>query len=79
MLNIADHFTRVNVKKAPTESKDRVFGMLFGTQDGRKVDICASVEMLCPVSEGKHALRRDIFETSLKLCTSSLHVLCLIA
>lgn len=68
VLNIADHFTRVNVGKPAGGPAPRVFGMLFGTQDGRKVDICASVEMLCPPVDGKPTLRRDIFDKSLRLC-----------
>ena len=67
VLSISDHFTRVNVGSAAS-GRMRVFGLLFGTQDGRKVDICASVELLCPLVDGKHTLRRDIFDQSVKLC-----------
>jgi hypothetical protein len=69
VLNIADHFTRVNVGNAPGTTPSRVFGLLFGTQDGRNADICSSVEILCTHADGKYTIRQDIMETSMKLCT----------
>jgi len=42
--------------------------MLFGTQEGLRVDICAAVDFLCTQgSDGSYTLRRDIFDTSKEL------------
>lgn len=40
VVSIADHFTRSRIRS----SAERVFGMLLGTQEGRKVEIFTSFE-----------------------------------
>jgi hypothetical protein len=45
VVSIADHFTRAKVR----DKQERVFGMLLGIQQGRKVEIFTSFE--CAVGE----------------------------
>ena len=43
IVNISDHYTRSKVRN----NEERVFGCLMGKQEGRKVEIFNSFELVC--------------------------------
>jgi COP9 signalosome complex subunit 6 len=58
IINISDHYTRVKVntpapKKGAKQEEIRVIGCLYGTQEGRRVEVRTSFEMVYTVIEGK--------------------------
>jgi hypothetical protein len=65
VLSVTDHFTREKLKSGATP---KVFGMIFGTQDGRVVEICASTESVCTVVDGRAVVDRENFDMNCKLC-----------
>ncbi len=59
MLSITDHFTRVKMglgAAAMGAAPPRVFGMLFGRQSGRKVEIYEAKELNVVVGDGRGPL-----------------------
>ena len=56
LINVSDHYTRVKVKRLSAQKEvPRVFGVLFGVQNGLVVDIFESTEMVYTIdgSTGK--------------------------
>ncbi len=59
VLSITDHFTRVKMglgAAAMGAAPPRVFGMLFGRQSGRKVEIYEAKELNVVVGDGRGPL-----------------------
>jgi COP9 signalosome complex subunit 6 len=52
IINITDHFTRGYTNVTDTAA-DRIFGVLFGVQDGLKVDIHTSFEIKYDIVDGQ--------------------------
>jgi COP9 signalosome complex subunit 6 len=47
IINISDHYTRAKVQRTPDDKKiPRVIGALYGTQEGRRVEIRTSFEFI---------------------------------
>ena len=60
LINVSDHYTRVKVKKRKEKlDVPRVFGILFGVQNGMTVDIIESCEMVYTIDEETEAVKFD--------------------
>ncbi|KAL0487130.1 csn6 [Acrasis kona] len=54
VINISDHFTRVRANSNSKNSGEtRVIGCLYGTQEGRRVEVRTSFEMVYGVEDGR--------------------------
>ena len=72
LINISDHYTRVKVKRLSAQKEvPRVFGVLFGVQNGLVVDIFESTEMVYNIDEstGKVNFDGDFLEKKKDLMT----------
>ena len=49
LINISDHYTREKVKGG--DKGRRVYGVLFGVQDGMVADVCESYEMVYTIDK----------------------------
>jgi len=63
IVNISDHYTREKVR---TLKPQRIFGILLGTQSGRRVEITNSFEMLIDAS---HTIDREFLKTRVEQFT----------
>ncbi|KAJ9061654.1 hypothetical protein DSO57_1018508 [Entomophthora muscae] len=52
LLNITDHFTRIQVQATSQKEHSKVIDILLGTQAGRKISICNSFEVKVQLSQG---------------------------
>ena len=60
LINISDHYTRVKVKRLSAQKEvPRVFGVLFGVQNGLVVDIFESTEMVYNIDESTGKVNFD--------------------
>jgi COP9 signalosome complex subunit 6 len=58
IINISDHFTRAKVESNATPAP-RVIGALLGVQDGRKIEISNSFELVYHTLEGSIVVDKD--------------------
>jgi len=64
IINISDHYTRVKVntqapKKGAKAEDIRVIGCLYGTQEGRRIEVRTSFEIVYSLVEGKVVIDSD--------------------
>jgi len=63
IVNISDHYTREKVR---TSKPQRIFGILLGTQSGRRVEITNSFEMLI---DSSHTIDKEFLKTRVEQFT----------
>jgi len=64
IVNISDHYTREKVR---TGKPKRVFGILLGTQSGRRVEVTNSFEII--ILEGAHAIDQEFLKSRVQQLT----------
>ncbi len=73
-MNVSDHYTR----SVAQLNQLKIFGALFGVQQGRDIHICDAFE-IGSESDGKeteHMLRMDAFESDMANCELSSSLFC---
>jgi COP9 signalosome complex subunit 6 len=71
VLNISDHHTRETVNGYENKEQ-RVFGCLFGTQEGRLIDIKTSFDIPHIVEDKKITIDMDYIKTKVNQCKNFL-------
>ena len=59
LINVSDHYTRIKVKHKGGGEEPRVFGVIFGVQNGMTVDIMESFEMVYTINQTTGAVNFD--------------------